>query len=139
MNGGAVCWRSKLQMTVMLSLTEAEYVGATPAVQEIIWLRDLLCELGITDTSPLLLNMDNCRVATLTCGTGDSHQTKHINICYHFIRSHVKQKQIKVQYLLTDKMVVDILTKNLGHVKHEYFIARLGMVSRLSGSVRNDS
>jgi hypothetical protein len=56
-----------------LSSTEAEYIGATPAVQEIIWLRDLLCELGITDTSPLLLNIDNCRVVTLTCGTGDSH------------------------------------------------------------------
>jgi hypothetical protein len=64
---------------------------------------------------------------------------KHINICYHFIQLHVKQKQIKVQYLLTDKMVADILTKNLGCVKHEYFIARLGMVSCLSGSVRSDS
>jgi hypothetical protein len=139
MNGGAVCWRSKLQMIVALSSTEAEYVGATPAVQEIIWLRDLLCELGITDTSPSLLNMDNCRVVTLTCGTGDSHQTKHIDIHYHFIQLHVEQKQIRVQYLLTDKMVPDILTKNLGCVKHEYFIARLGMVSHLSGSVRSDS
>jgi hypothetical protein len=64
---------------------------------------------------------------------------KHINIHYHFIRSHVEQKRIKVQYLLTDEMVAGILTKNLGHVKHEYFIARLGMVSCLSGSVRSDT
>jgi hypothetical protein len=92
MNGGAVCWRSKLQMIVALSSTEAEYVGATLAVQEIIWLRDLLCELGITNASPSLLNMDNRGAVTLTHGTGDSHRTKHINICYHFIRSHVKQK-----------------------------------------------
>lgn len=34
MNGGAVCW-SKLQSIVALSSTEAEYVGATPAVQEV--------------------------------------------------------------------------------------------------------
>jgi hypothetical protein len=79
MNGGAVCWRSKLQTIVALSSTEAEYVGATPAVQEVIWLRDLLCELGIVDSSPSLLNMDNRGAVTLTRGTGDSHRTKHID------------------------------------------------------------
>jgi len=59
MGGGAICWRSKLQTIVTLSSTEAEYVGATPAVQEVIWLRDLLRELGIIDDSLSLLNMDN--------------------------------------------------------------------------------
>ena len=52
MGGGTICWRSKLQSIVTLSSTEAEYVGATPAVQEILWLRDLLRKLGIID-SPL--------------------------------------------------------------------------------------
>ena len=47
MGGGTICWRSKLQSIVALSSTEAEYIGATPAVHEILWLRDLLCELGI--------------------------------------------------------------------------------------------
>ena len=65
LNGGAVCWRSKLQSVIALLSTEAEYVGATPAVQEIIWLRDLLCELGITNTSPTALNMDNWGVVSL--------------------------------------------------------------------------
>jgi hypothetical protein len=137
MNGGAVCWRSKLQTIVALSSTEAEYVGATPAVQEVIWLRDLLCELKMTDSSPSILNMDNRGAAILTHGTGDSHRTKHIDIRYHFIRSHVEQKRIKVDYLPTDKMIADILTKNLGRTKHEYFTKKLGVVSRLSGSVKH--
>ena len=59
MGGGAICWKSKLQLIVALSSTEAEYVGATLAVQEVVWLRDLLCELGITNNSLSLLNMDN--------------------------------------------------------------------------------
>jgi len=135
MGGGAICWRSKLQMIVALSSTEAEYVGATPAVQEVIWLRDLLCELGIAGTAPSLLNMDNRGAVCLTRGAGDSNRTKHIDIQYHFIRSHVECKRIEVQYLPTDEMVADILTKNLGRIKHDYFIGKLGIVSRSSGSV----
>jgi hypothetical protein len=108
---------------------EVEYVGATPAVQEVIWLRDLLCELGVTDASPSLLNMDNWGAVSLTRSGGDSNQTKHIDICYHFIRSHVECKHIKVQYLPMDKMIANILTKNLGRTKHNYFIGKLGIVS----------
>jgi len=135
MGGGAICWRSKLQTIVALSSTEAEYVGATPAVQEVVWLRDLLCELGITSTAPSLLNMDNRGAVCLTRGAGDSNWTKHIDIQYHFIRSHVESKHIEVRYLPTDEMVADILTKNLGHIKHDYFVGKLGIVSQSSGSV----
>jgi len=137
MNGGAICWRSRLQSIVALSSTEAEYVGATPAVQEILWLRDLLCELGVTDSSPSLLNMDSRGAVSLTRGVGDSNRTKHIDIRHHFIRSHVEEKCIRVQYIPTDEMIVDILTKNLGRMKHDYFVTKLGMVPRLSGSVRS--
>jgi len=80
MGGGAICWRSRLQMIIALSSTEAKYVGTTPAVQEVVWLRDLLCKLGITDNSPSLLNMDNWGAVSLTCNAGDSNWTKHINI-----------------------------------------------------------
>ena len=66
MGGGVICWRSKLQSIIVLSSMEAEYVGTTPVVQEIIWLRDLLCELNIIDDSPLVLNMDNQGAVYLT-------------------------------------------------------------------------
>ena len=78
--------------------------------------------------------MDNCGAVYLTRGGSDSNKTKHIDIRYHFIRSHVEQKRIKVQYMPTDKMVADILTKNLGCSKHNYFISKLGIVVRSSGS-----
>jgi len=120
MNGGTICWRSKLQSIVALLSTEAEYVGATPAVQEILWLRDLLCKLGIIDPSPSLLNMDNQGAVSLTHGAGESNQMKHTDIRHHFIHLHVEEKCVKVQYTLTDKMTADILTKNLGRTKHDY-------------------
>ena len=136
MSGGAICWRSKLQTIIALSSTKAEYVRATPAVQEVVWPRDLLHELGVADASPSLLNMDNHGAVSLTCGAGDSNRVKHIDIHYHFICSHVEERNIEVQFLLTNEMITAIFTKNLGCTKHEYFVKKLGIVSHLSGSVR---
>ncbi|KAH9311145.1 hypothetical protein KI387_026180, partial [Taxus chinensis] len=44
--GTAVSWISRLQKLVALSTTEAEYVAATEASKEMIWLQQLLEELG---------------------------------------------------------------------------------------------
>ncbi|KAL6219071.1 hypothetical protein ACLB2K_012277 [Fragaria x ananassa] len=42
---GAVSWQSKLQKCVALSTTEAEYIAATKACKEILWLKRFLLEL----------------------------------------------------------------------------------------------
>jgi kynurenine formamidase len=50
-----------------------------------------------------------------------SEKTKHIDLKYHFVKDHTQLGTIKLRYLQTDDMVVDMLTKPLlGHalVKH---------------------
>ncbi|KAH9783019.1 TTF-type domain-containing protein [Citrus sinensis] len=47
LGGGPVSWKSILQSTIALSTTEAEYVAATEAVKEAIWLKGLLGDLGV--------------------------------------------------------------------------------------------
>ena len=44
--GTAVSWVSKIQSVVALLTTEAEYVAATKASKEMIWLQRFLDELG---------------------------------------------------------------------------------------------
>ena len=46
-SGGAISWQSKLQKCVALSTTEAEYIAATEAGKEMIWLKRFLQELGL--------------------------------------------------------------------------------------------
>ena len=46
MTGGCISWRSKKQRTVALSSTEAEYMALTEAIQEAVWLKAFLLELG---------------------------------------------------------------------------------------------
>ena len=47
-DGGAVSWSSKKQELVTLSTTEAEYVAATHAAKEAVWLRRLIVKLKMT-------------------------------------------------------------------------------------------
>ena len=42
----SISWRSILQSTIALSTTEVEYMTATEAVKEAIWLKGLLGDLG---------------------------------------------------------------------------------------------
>ena len=56
---GAVSWSSKRQSIVALSTTEAEYMAACEAGKEIIWMRQLLQELGFPVPTSSVLWMDN--------------------------------------------------------------------------------
>ena len=38
-SGGAISWKSKLQKCVALSTTEAEYIAASEAGKEMIWIK----------------------------------------------------------------------------------------------------
>lgn len=46
LNGGAISWMSKRQPVVALSTTEVEYMAATHACKEVVWLRHLSSDIG---------------------------------------------------------------------------------------------
>ena len=52
LGNGPISWKSKLQPTVALSSCEAEYMAATQATKEVVWLRRLLAHLGQLNSDP---------------------------------------------------------------------------------------
>jgi hypothetical protein len=60
-NGGAISWKSSKQETVTDSTAEAEYIAASGAAKEGVWMRRFLIELGVFPyaSSPLNLHCDN--------------------------------------------------------------------------------
>lgn len=125
MFGAAVSWCSKLQLSVALSSTEAEYMALSSATQEVIYLRALLKDLGFTQTNPTIMGVDNQGCRMLANNPVFHKRSKHIEIRYHFIREKIKHKEIETVYIPTDEMLADILTKTLGRVKHCYFTDRI--------------
>jgi hypothetical protein len=113
MDSRAISWSSRKQELVTLLTAEVEYVAATHAAKECIWLHHLTGEILPTQSGSITLYCDN--QATLKLVQGDNYHArmKHINIHYHFIRDVVKKGYIKLQYCPMDDMMADILTKVL--------------------------
>ena len=47
LNDGAICWKSSKQHTMADSVCEAEYIAASDAAKEAVWLRKFITELGV--------------------------------------------------------------------------------------------
>jgi hypothetical protein len=102
---------------VTLSTAESKYVVATHASKELIWLRRLIGDLSHPLTTPTTLLCDN-QVALRLAQTDNYHaHTKHIDVCYHFIRDVIERSEATLDYCPTDNMAADILTKALPHWK----------------------
>ena len=129
-DGGAVSWSSKKQELVTLSTMEAEYVGATHAVKELFWFRQLIGEIFRPLLHPIVLHLDNQSAIMLANSEGQFHtRSKHIDIRYHFIKFHVQEGSIILSYCPTEDMIADILTKSVPLIKHKYFTHDLGLLS----------
>ena len=117
-NSAAVSWNSKLQPTVALSTAEAEYMAVCAAMQEGVFLRKLLLDLGFKQVIGTPLYEDNQGCIALSKNPITSSRSKHIDIKYHFVREKVTEGQFEVLYCPTDEMLADPLTKALPAEKH---------------------
>ena len=112
---GPISWQSKKQSTIAWSTTEAEYVALGAAAREAVWLTKLDVELKFTDgLQPITIYEDNQPAIALAKNPStNSSRSKHIDVIYHKVRELIEDKEIRVEYLNTKKMIADLLTKPL--------------------------
>jgi hypothetical protein len=123
--GGYVSWSSKKQPTVALSTAEAEYMAASNATKEAIWLQTLLKDLGFPPITATTIHVDNQACIALARNPVAHSHAKHIDICHHFICEHVTNNKIDLKYCSTKDMLADIFTKQLSRDAFEKFRAAL--------------
>ena len=128
--GGPIAWQSKLQSTVAISTMKAEYMAAFGAIQELIWIKGVLGELGFAYVDPITLHMDSKSAISLAKNPTHHKRSKHIDIKYHWLREHTYEEgTIHLEHCGTEEMVADVLTKALAfesHVKHAVNITGFG-------------
>ena len=116
-----VVWKSTLQQETALSTVEAEYIALSTAMRELIPLRRLVKEiaevLDVKLTNTIIKSTvfeDNMGCIQVVNAPKMTARTKHINLKYHFFRSHIgKDKGIELQHVATSYQLADIFTKGL--------------------------
>jgi len=126
LNGSAVSWCSKKQSSVATSTVEAEFVAASAAVKEVMWMGGMLEELGVT-VKTVKLFCDNQGAIQHLKNHIVSKFTKHISISYHYAREKVAWGQIEPVYIATSENVADMFTKPLASALFEKHRAKLGV------------
>ncbi|XP_062114804.1 secreted RxLR effector protein 161-like [Humulus lupulus] len=125
-SGNCVSWKSQLQSVVALSTTEAEYMAATEAIKEGIWVQGLLKELQVFKGKATIF-LDSQSAIHLCKNPVFHDRTKHVEIKYHFIRDKVIEGVINVEKVPTEENPADVGTKILPLSKFNYYLSLLGI------------
>ena len=123
---GCVSWLSRRQKTVASSSTEAEYMALSDCSRQLVWMHQLLSEIGFKIPPPYL-NADNEGSIFWGSNPVQEKRSKHIDIRYHVVREYVEEKKIVLLHIAGDVNPADIFTKNLDRTKFEQIRSLLGM------------
>ncbi|KAF7768406.1 hypothetical protein Agabi119p4_7649 [Agaricus bisporus var. burnettii] len=123
---GTISWLSRKQKTVALSSTEAEYMAISDCLQQLIWVSQLLTEIGFEIQTPMLYG-DNMGSLFWSTSEVQEKRSKYIDIRFHYIRELLEQKQISLDWIDGSKNPADVLTKNLEKVKFSLFRSMLNL------------
>ncbi|KAH9681068.1 hypothetical protein KPL71_026802 [Citrus sinensis] len=124
--GVAVSWVSKLQTVVALSTTEAEYMAATQACKEAIWIQRLLEELG-HGQEKIFVFCDSQSALHIARNPVFHSKTKHIGVQYHFVREVVEDGSVDLQKIHTKENLADVLTKPINTDKFVWSWSSCGL------------
>jgi hypothetical protein len=84
LNDSVIAWSSKKQATVALSIGKVEYITVSECTREVVYLRQLLSELGYPQHILTHIHENNQTCISFTRDDTTHSCTKHIDVKYHF-------------------------------------------------------
>ena len=125
---GPVVWKAGLQDTVTTSTTEAELLSLEKTTKESYALDRLLRDISL-DLGPLKIYCDNLQSIRLVVEENQRITTKlrHVDIQNMWLKQEFRKGRFLVEYLKTDQMPADGLTKALSRSKFEHFRSMLNL------------
>ena len=126
---GPITYRAQQQSFVALSTTEAEYVAASLATRDLIWLQGFVKELRITLKQKASLLCDNQSALRLIRNPEFHQRSKHIDIIYHFVRERYLDGCFEIEYVGTEEQLADIFTKAFTVARFQSLRGSIGCVA----------
>jgi hypothetical protein len=123
-------WCSKKQEVIAQSTAEAEYVAATAAANQVLWLRKILADLDMEQKKATRVNVDNQAAIAISNNPIFHGKTKHFKLKYYFMREVQKNEEIQLIYCMTEDQLADILTKPLSKTRFEILRNKIGVCSK---------
>jgi hypothetical protein len=113
MAGGCISAVSRKQELATKSSTEAELVAIADMSNNILWLRQMLIEMGYEQGATKILEDNVSTIALLTNGVTHRQSTRHVNMRYFFIRDRIKSGEIALEHIPGLLQVADMMTKQI--------------------------
>ena len=107
-----MAWFIRNQSCVSLSTAEAEYIAAGSGCTQLIWMKIMLKDYGISG-EVLTLYYDNLSAINILKNLVQHLRTKHIDIRHHYIWSLVEDKIINLRHISIENQLAYIFTKGL--------------------------
>ena len=113
--------KSSKQKIVTKFSTEAELVGISDVLTQVLWTREYLIHHGIS-VGPAVMYQDNqSTICLANRGKSTSERTRQVQIRYFFISHYIEEKEIEIRYLPTGDVIADLMMKPL----HESLFEKL--------------
>ncbi|RVW59086.1 Copia protein [Vitis vinifera] len=129
LGSGIFLWCSKKQEIVAQSTVDAEFIAATAAVNQALWLRKILCDLHLKQWNNTKVLVDNQAAIAISHNPVFHGKTKHFKIKLFFLRDVQKEGEIALIYCKSENQLADIFIKPLLVSKFEALREKLGVCS----------
>lgn len=123
----SVIWWSRKQKSNALNTCESEYFAMNEASKDVMWLRNLIHELGCKEDSATVLSCDNIAAKEWASKTTLSKRAKHIDVRYFYVREQVESGNIVPTYVPSNANKADGFTKPPTRVPFENFHHSIGV------------
>jgi len=125
--GNAVSWKSKKASTTATSTTIAELDAVYHCATECKWIGEFLKTLGVKEKADFKIYSDNQSAVKVLLGEKYLDWTKHETVKIEYLRDLIRSGIMSVEWIGTESMVADALTKGVGRNKFTQFTQCMGL------------
>jgi len=129
LGSGVFSWCTKKQEIVAQSTVEAEFIAATAAVNQVLWLKKILYDLHFQQKNKIEVFVDNQAAIAIANNPVCHGKTKHFNIKLYFWREMQQNGEVNLVYCKSEDQLADMFTKPLPVSKFELLRKRIGVCS----------